>query len=780
MISALTALLVLASPNAETITLRRGLEITPLTGEPTYKYWTVEDTTLDPTQQNTVQGASSNLYGGDGNNILIDFRDIPRAIGPNKKIVSAGLTLGLIKGDPKLKGIRLIKKPWTEGPLNTIGGLLRGTTDPGIWAATFRSRRIDKPENIGWQSVGAMGDEDSEPFSGGTLTKVDDLTYRIDGIAEAIQRRIDRPNDYFGFLLLFETKVEFLSGNATIDRPTLSLTVEPLAAPKGPDLAVTLISRTPEYPRYEDPPVPGAQRWPKNGDMLTYTASITNIGDAPAETFDAQWVIDDRQPQIVSSTEKLAPGQSTTLEIKLPYRHNESDHRTNPLALKLFTKGPDANRTNNRLEIARTGLTVEIVVPKAIYDQVAAEANLYGTKSFEGWAQYQIAAINDTFFQASRFSFAPNGILERVRLQKITIAEGDIPAPNADILLTVDKKPNQLGPDFGLIRDLARQMGVVSIPQEGRPDRFPGIMGYGDTRADITIPPSYPMPVEPDLNPIASQEYLEGTGLFSMTDAAAIMSNIGKRSSVPGDYLYDVPSSLILDLRDISGNNLADGELTVVPVHHGLEGGAVVQTKLAGSPVTVPSVAAGPESTVTGHTLKTNPIGPIDRTGPNPFLRVKVTRLGVTQVADIKLWQLVNSFHRGQNAVSIHQLRLNLPQKPIDGADKADGKPYTTNLDLPAKVGEFVEIDLGADVTIGKITLSGTPWKSFEIQVRTQGVDPKAATTFYRELDSVWRMNGEKSVDYYGPPTKARLIRIVNKSDETGAKLDKISVFGIQ
>lgn len=777
MLAAAALLVTLGAP--QTITLRRGLEITPLTGEPAYKYWTVEDTTLDVTQQNTPQGASSNLYSGDGNLILIDFRDIPRAIGPNKKIAAATLTLGLIKGDPKLTSVRIVKKPWTEGPLNTIGGILRGTTDPGIWSATFRSRRFSKPESIPWQRSGALGDEDSETYSGATLSKVDDLTYRIDGLAEAIQKRVDRPQDYFGFLLQFESKVEFLSGNATIDRPTLNLTVDEKAPEKGPDLAVTMITRSPEYPRYEPTPVPSAKRWPDDGEELTYTVQIKNIGDAPAETFDGQWLIDDSKPQIVSSPEKLNPGQTATLELKLPFKNIHDDHRTQPLAFKLFTKGADAYRANNRLEIARTGLTVEIVVPKSVYDQVAGQANPIGTKCFEDWAQYQISAINDTFFPGSRFSIAPNGILERVRLQKITVADQPTPAPHADVQLFIKDKPAQLGPDVALIKELAKQMGLVPLPSQGKPDRFPGILGYGDTRADITIPPSFFVPANAEYNPIASQEFLEGTGLFSMTDAIALMSNLGKRSSVPGDYLYDLPAAILLDLKDSGAKPLGEAEVDVVPVIAGVEGPSIFQGKSTGAPITLPSLAASGE-TATGHTLKTNPFGEVSRDGNNPFLRVKVTRLGITQVEEIKLWQVVNAYHRGQRGVAFFQIQMNLPQKPIAAVDLAEGKPNARDIVLPAKAGEAIEIDLGGDHTIGKVTIAGTPWRTFDISVRTEGQDPKLAMPFYRELDSEWRMAGAASVDYYGTPVKGRYVRITSKRDQAGAKLGRISVFAVQ
>lgn len=787
MLSALTALLIAGQP--ATIVLQRGLEVKPLTGLPAYKYWTVDDTTLDVDQPDTPQGASSTLIGGDGRTIMIDFRDIQRAVGPNAKIDAASLTLGLIKGDPKLKSVRLVKKPWNEGPLNTIGGILRNTRDPGMWAATYRSRRIGVRENIPWQATGARGDEDSEAYAGATLAKVDDLTYRIEGLAAGVQKRIDRPQDYYGFAIQFENKIEFLSGNASLDRPTLTLGVSAGEALKGPDLAVTLIERSPEYPRLESAPSATAKRWPADGEEVTYTAHIKNIGDTVADTFDAQWLQNDVTPEIVSSQARLEPGQQTTMQIKVPFKNYHVDHRITTIGFKLFTKGVDANRANNRLEIAQNGLAAEIVVPKAIYDEVAGTANPNGSKCFEDWAQYQIAALNETYFNYSRYSICPNGILERVRLQKITIADTSPANPNVDIQLVLKAKPVQLGPDVELIREMARQMGLVELPPLGRPDRFPGIMGYGDSRADVIYPPTATIATEPDFNPIYDQGLLEATGLFSMTDAAALMSNLGKRSSVPGDYLFDVPPGLILDLRDMAGNPIVDADVNVVQVTAGVEGPSRFQGKptvsmseaktVNSSTVNVPAQSVTGETTVTDHMLKANPFGEIDPAGGNGLLRVKVSHNGVNVVADVKIWQLVNAYHRGQKALVIHQLRLNVPSKPIAGVDLAAGKANAADVTLPAKKGEAIEIDLGGDQTIGRVTLAGSPWKSFDIQIRSEGQDPKAANLFFRDYDSAWRWNGAASFDYYGPPLKGRYVRIVNRGSD-GGQLSKVSVFGVQ
>ncbi|MEQ1933188.1 MAG: hypothetical protein ABL962_04830, partial [Fimbriimonadaceae bacterium] len=305
----LLAAVLLSRPQVTEIVLQRGREVTPLTGEAPYKYWGCEDATLDGADADVSRGGDSNLVSGPSKMILIQFRDLNIALGPTANVKGASLVLGLIQGQPKLNYARWIKKPWTEGPLKTLTGMLRGGEDPA-GAASWRSRRIG---SIPWQFVGALGDGDSEKLDGVSLSKVDDITYRVDGLGPMIQRQLQRPAEIHGLLLNFQTEVDFLSSNASIDRPKLVVSAQKGDATRGADLSVTMIDRTPEYP------VAGVKTNPEPSEPLTYTAHVKNVGTADCAAFDAQWFVDDVAKDILSVSEPVPVGQERTVTLVLPY-----------------------------------------------------------------------------------------------------------------------------------------------------------------------------------------------------------------------------------------------------------------------------------------------------------------------------------------------------------------------------------------------------------------------------------------------------------------------------
>jgi hypothetical protein len=111
---------------------------------------------------------------------------------------------------------------------------------------------------------------------------------------------------------------------------------------------------------------------------------------------------------------------------------------------------------------------------------------------------------------------------------------------------------------------------------------------------------------------------------------------------------------------------------------------------------------------------------------------------------------------------------------------------------LGRKIGDWVEIDLGRDRTIGEITLIGSPeafWPQFDISVYSTGQKPSEASPWASELNWNWTASNRRdlvgsdsnivSVAYRAPETRIRFIRIVNRSSSAG-KLRAIRVVPIK
>ncbi len=755
----MTSLLLVAllgRPQISEIVLQRGREVTPLTGEPTYRYWGCEDATLNSSQPDKSQGGDSNLVSGPAKMILIQFRDLNVALGPNAQIKSASLTLGLLQGEPKLNYVRWLKKPWSEGPLKSLAGLLRGSED-GTGSVSWKSRRIG---SIPWNFLGALGDGDSERVEGVTLVKVDDITYRLDGLGPMMQRQLQRPADVHGLLINFQNDVDFLSSNASIDRPKLTIQAERGEPAKGADLSVALIERTPEYP------LAGAKTGPEAGEELTYTAHIKNVGNSDSAAFDAQWIVDDVAKDIVSVNEDTSVGQERVISLKLGWRPNLTDHRLQTVALRIFPKGSDVCRGNNLLEIAANGKSVEIIVSPDQRARYASQISALGSFGVEDWVQTQIGQINETLFRYSRFSFAPNGVLERLRVQRIS------ETTNGNCDISVDLASIS-APTIGLDRTLAvsilKKLGLVTFVSTN--ERFPGILGYGDTRAEVNLTPLATLADEPLYDPLADQELLEPTGLLSATDVGALNSNLIFRGG-PSDYLYEVPQ-VVMRLLDNSGKPLLDATVTISPVKGGVELTPLYQEKVNADSIVLPNQMVEPlENPITGRKLGPNPFGRIDLTGDNGELRVKVERYGVTRTFSLNLWQLLAAKFRGGGAV-IFTKRLNLPAKPVNMANLVTA---FTAAKLPAEKGKWIQVDLGKAHMIGLVKLTGALQPGFEISIAANAVE--LGKPFFRELDYNWRQKYQGG-EYYGEPQKGRFIRIVNRLGLPNLTLEGIEVYAV-
>lgn len=794
----------LAAPAAP-ISLERGAIVL---GE---RYVAVEDTTLDLERPDEPQGGNSILESGGGKAILIQFRELRATLGP-KRVKSARLELTVTRGKPSLSSVRRMLVPWTEGPINSIAGQIRGDVTGGRWAATQRNRRSGA-DPIAWQTPGARGDLDAEAVVGaeGTLRGE---TFVIEGLAAAVQAQLDRPTLNHGFRLEFDDRVEFLSSDSTEGRPRLVVEVEDAPMAKGPDLSVVLIERTPEYERYDTRgaaetgeqdgvAVPiqlkaangDGKRWPDDGEEVTYRATVKNVGAVAAEGFEAQWFVRELPDAIVAVERKLAPGESTTLEIKTPFRSSHTDHRIQPVSLRLFPKGEDVDRGNDELEVQQAGLALGFTVSEAAAKRFADQG-----LAWEDAIQRAVHRWNEVLSRFSRFSFAPAGSLERVRVQRMAIGE------QAEIDLRLDGEI-LVKPDSDLMAEIARACGLVDLTPAGirsgsvlgdgfsvppAPDRFPGVLGGGESRSDALLAPTFAFPHERFTDLYVDPNRMDvGAGLTA-TDVYALNRNLGRRRGFSGDYLYDVPASVLVTLVDPAGRRLGNQEVTLYAARAGsFAGAAKLDTLRTGESGTIllpkrdPGVPPG-SYTPTGHQLLANPFGRVDAGGANGALAFRATVNGVEATAVLKLWQVLDAAARSRQPLAMVTVMLAVPATPLApeplslaaGAAKlatgasadaiADNNPTTT---LPPT--GIIDLDLGREVALGEIgfALAAEAGASggFDLLAYRAGEKPEVARLFAREGDLAWSIatrgqpdaNGARRLKYHGMPMRARFVRIV-------------------
>ncbi|MDQ2987155.1 MAG: hypothetical protein M3R13_10640 [Armatimonadota bacterium] len=771
----LTALLTLALAQNAPITLYRGSDIA---GSDT-KYWSVEDTQIDKSDPVRSSGQGLVLFLGKDKRAFLRFGDLRRALGPNKRIVSAKLILtpAYITSGGNLT-LHRFGTSWHE---SAGTGNIQPTTP--AWSTSWNFRHFgERRAAIRWRDGGS--EFLAATPSAQQQVEITSDSVVLDGLAADVQSFYDKWYDNNGWALQFSGDGGFNSAEGRQSGPRLELVTENVASRAGADLSVTYIERTPEYKRYDNrgayvpngesgmgvlvkPGEADTKKWPSDGEAVTYTAHIKNVGSEPASGFTFEWSETFALANSGDSAVALAPGQETTVALQTKFKNDQRDHRTMPVSIRIKPKGDDALAANDFLEIQANALNIGIYLDQAYYAEFSKQTNTVGSHSFEDWIQWQFRIWNDVFLKHSRFSFAEDGGLERMRVGRITIVPtgsiGEV-FPAGEPNLVYDGEwgfgdisgigTNRTRADRDLLYGLSHRVGLIALetmsvppsnaqgeggrvrlqvngrtPTRGSVDPYPGLMGGGDTRNELLIPAQIAVPNTPTRHVVYTSPLFLPTDLYSRTEIAALNANVGFRRGFYGEYLYSIPKINILRISDRNGNLLDKGTLRFYQMSSGEirneepafvldfdKGVARLPDRQMG--------LASPFTTLTGHTLAPNPFGPYDVSGANGVFLIRLDYAGQVEWTWLKAWQLFDMFARGNKSIATNELRFNVATKPIKEQDWAfkktaidsinssgdnlaallDGNPSTAYR-AGDKVGDWVEIDIGRDRPIGEVRL---------------------------------------------------------------------------
>ncbi len=754
-----------------------------------YKYWSCSDTYLSKSAKESNFGGEPRLVSGPDARILIKFGDLNRAIGPGKVITNAKLVLSPTAGTPpKEITVTRVLMDWNEGcgrPKMKIGekSPLGATWDFRVAKGQMEGQR--------WAAGGCFkADEDraDKPTAAGTPASNANGQVVILGLEADVQAWYDRSATNYGWVL--DTKGEpgqFLSSDAAVGRPTLVITyADAPPKPNAADLDVAYIERLPEFERYDPttaytykddvgimdkPGLMGAQKWPRDGNLVTYRAHVRNHGESKAiSKFHYVWFINGKAVRDGDVTDPLAPGLEVVIEAPAIWQDMHKDHREFTVAIKVLTDEPETCADNNFLRIYTHGLNLGIHVEQSVYDFFSKNRNGVGTYSFEDWVQWQFAMWNEVWMAKSKFSFAPDGSLERVRIQRIivvpdgTLDKGGNHTPGGKPNFLYDGEwgfdwqgedtrkfleSNLLQCETGLLHECSHQCGLIdlyvmnvdaSLPDgtrgkvrmknmtRGNIDPFGGLMGGGDTRNDTFVPSAIVPRNEPNGDPSDQFPLYEPTGLYAGWDVAYLNSTLGFRRGHYGEAIYDLPKLVFLRALDGAGKAIPNLQLSFFQMKGGEikdEPPAFEGTTDAQGVFRLPNRPTGEEKefrTLTRHTLRDNPFGRVDVVGSNGVFLVRARAFGQEEWQFLKAWELNVDYHRGNRELMLRDMRFNIASAVISDANIAAGKKVTLSngadgskmVDgdakssgvLPTEKGSFVVIDLGSDQMVAEVALT--------------------------------------------------------------------------
>ena len=481
---------------------------------------------------------------------------------------------------------------------------------------------------------------------------------------------------------------------------------EELVKPNLPDLTVRYIERLPRDPGFHGVvayDLPGKQDLGvltvdaskyqlhrKPGEKVTFVVHVFNAGPAPAGRFGYRVSIDDKE---VASGQipGLKPDEEKLVEV--PWTWQAGQHEIK-VELDPERKIKEITRFNNVFADPIRALTFFFAVHQTTYESFSKVLNVVDSFNFEDWAQYHVHMMNYLFAE-SKWPSAPDGIAERVRVDKIIVV------PECDEKLYVkDQRRNgdpkeiveyngnwsfgkselentrrwALGVDWGLPHELAHQLGLVDIYQLNI-DPWQILVRRSDGTY-ATLKHFYPAP--------ATMMHWHGPHLFSEFCAGYLNQTLGRPRGYFGDYYYDVPEKCYLKVLSNSAKPVPNAKIELYqrsafkPPHHFVHGEPVAtgQTDEKGvwsmpnRPAPHHKTLSGPD--FKGYEMKDNPWGHIHVVGFNAMMLARVEAQGREEFYWLRLCDFNVARWRGNEKEYFHPLKTRFPDA---GAPEPPQKP---------------------------------------------------------------------------------------------------------
>ncbi len=443
------------------------------------------------------------------------------------------------------------------------------------------------------------------------------------------------------------------------------------------DLSIHFISRTPRYERYcldyaNDVPqlcegTSDAKRFPDPGEPVTFTARVVNQGLVASTPTTYAWLLDGGE-QANGVLPALGPGAEH--ELTWDWAWQSGAHT---VTLHIEQAATELTTVNNTLDHRTDAHYLEILVHPYFVQAFSGYRNLVGTYSFQDWLQAQFAQLNQRM-AAAVYPDSPDGIADRIRIDVITETvqvggdevvgnreydgrwtfrtEQDYKrTPENEAWISAENYVRRYaaGIDWGLIHELAHQLGVIDLyqlnvspssgneVQDGLPLlsgfiwRYPGLMGGDDVR------------------PYDSTSFSDHT-------ARALVGNSGFRRGYFGEYLYDLPSEIWLQVLDREGAPVSQASVTAYQTQFGVLSDVSVfdgQTDSEGRFLLPNRPVSHPITTATGHVLHPNPFGDIDVVGRNGQLLIQVERDDQTFLMWLPITELNKAAWQGYDVYTV-------------------------------------------------------------------------------------------------------------------------------
>lgn len=428
--------------------------------------------------------------------------------------------------------------------------------------------------------------------------------------------------------------------------------------PDLPDLTVAYIERLPRDPSWHGHVVmrdglsrldvaPDQAPWqPSPGSEVTFRVHVLNAGVAESTAVPCRILIDGQEVSRVT-VKPLSAGAEQVIEVSWSWQEGQHAIR---VEIDSAGKTPEIVRWNNVFVEPIRALGVTVVVARDRYDAFSRTPSLVDSFCFEDYIQYHMRNMN-ALFKASVYPTAPDGILERVRCDRIIVVNDPLDekelmalAPalrrggKADglaeyaAILTLgrlsegeDLRYDALKVDWDLLRQLGLQIGLVDLTKtDTKLEQCCVLDKFGRYAQRRFIAPS-----------IRTLMYTAGGFPFTESEACFLNRTLGRPRGFQGDYLYQVPEKIVLEVLSNAGTLLGGVQVDVFQLKsEGRDAGKIIgigredplisAVTDARGRVALANLPAPTHKTPGGYELGPNPFGKIATDGSNGLLLLRL------------------------------------------------------------------------------------------------------------------------------------------------------------
>jgi hypothetical protein len=415
--------------------------------------------------------------------------------------------------------------------------------------------------------------------------------------------------------------------------------------------------------------IAAVKRWPDEGETVTFTAVVENKGTVASPPFEYAWFLDGKRAAEGKTEAGLAPGERKEFTFEWPWRFER--HLVGFWADPMRRVGQLSVATDTRTVWTHAKL-LRCIVDSVTYKSFAENRNVVGTYSFEDWCQEHADWMNHLWAE-SVYPTAPNGVLERVSVDTIILAEDE--AAMQKLGSTIENGYDggwwfgRNADCSGLIHEWGHQFGLTDLYA----------LDVGASTTLVLDASGSPLLIGHSSVFAGTMMHGHGPVLFSEDQAIALNHQLWRRRGYYGDYYYNIAPKSFVEVHDSAGRPVPRAALRFW--QRGMQTGTfegeptLTGTTDAAGRFLLPNRPA--PHVVTdgtkggGYELRANPFGHIHVVGVNGVMLVEITARGQTDYAWLEIPQLNVATARGDGTTAAVVLDTPLPVEDAASAPKA-------------------------------------------------------------------------------------------------------------